>query len=821
MIFAAPSNLVSFEGVEFQTIAASGKRRNASQILAKTTMTSASRVAGFCAVVLSCLAIGSPLLAGEDAPEKSKVGESVADFTLGDFRGKEVTFSAEAKGKTAIVAFLGTECPLAKLYAAKLVELAKKNADKNVVLFGVMSNQQDSQAEIAHFAKTHEIEFPLLRDAGNVVADQFAAQRTPEVFLVDSHGKIRYAGRIDDQHTYGIVGPKVKQNYLVDALESLIAGKEIATTFAEPVGCHIGRVLKPTGDATVTYSKHIAPIFQNRCVQCHREGEIAPFAMTNYQESVGWAEMIAEVVSENRMPPWSADPKYGHFANNTSLSKEEKEQILHWVSAGAPEGDPKDLPAPREFPTDWRIGKPDLVIQMADKPFDVPAEGEVKYQHFVVDPRFTEDKWIQAAECRAGNRTVVHHIIVATRPPSGKATATNDSLDSEWLTASAPGSRPLVLPTGLAKFVPAGSRIIFQLHYTPNGKAAQDMSSVALKFADPATVKKEVATVQAINQRFKIPPKASNHRVEAQYRFEKDCNLLALFPHMHLRGKSFRYTAVYPDGKEEILLDVPRYDFNWQNGYEYAEAKKMPAGTRMVCVAHYDNSEENLANPNPNDTVRWGDQTWEEMMIGYFDVTLTDQDLSKKVAKVNRKDAFLKAYAEAKPVVDDGLKQAAKAAPASADEFRVFATAAKKLLPQVDRICLSAVEGDALEVVRANPDPGPTRAGAGFKVENAKVGGVMLHLAELAQKDKTVIYPQTMEVKAPDFRMLSRRFASSVHVPVVVDGKKGTLNFWSSDADAFPVEAISLMEEMAKPMTSEGAKPASDKPASSAETGAK
>lgn len=751
------------------------------------------------APLLLCIAAilaSHPAAGDEPKSENGKVGQSPGDFALGDFRGKEVKFSEVAKDKTVIVAFLGTECPLVKLYSSKLAELSKKYADKNVVVLGVMSNQQDSQAEIAHFAKAQGIEFPLLRDAGNVVADQFGAERTPEVYLLDASGKIRYRGRIDDQHTYGIVGPKLKQDYLIAALDALLVGKEVATTYAEPVGCHIGRVLKPTGDLTVNYSKHIAPIFQNRCVNCHREGEIAPFALTNYQESVGWAEMIAEVVTENRMPPWGADPKYGHFANDTSLTKEDKDQILRWVEAGAPEGDPKDLPAPKTFPTDWRIGEPDLVVKMADKPFDVPAEGEVKYQYFVVDPKFTEDKWIQAAECRAGNAAVVHHIIIAVRPPAGRATATNESLDSEWLTASAPGSRPLMLPTGLAKFIPAGSKIIFQMHYTPNGKAQQDISSVALKFADPKTVKKEVATQQAINQRFAIPPKESNHRVQSQYRFEKDSNLLAMFPHMHLRGKAFRYTAVYPDGKEEILLDVPKFDFNWQNGYEYAEPKFMPAGTRMVCVAHYDNSENNLANPNPNETVRWGDQTWEEMMIGYFDVTLADQDLTKKVAKVNRKELFLKAYAESKPEVSADLKAAAPKAASTADDFAKFAAAVKGLLPQVDRICLNTTDGgDSLEILQANPDPGPTRAGAGFKIANVK-----LHLSELANKDKTTVYPQTSDVKAQDFRLLSRRFASSVHVPITVNGKRASLNVWSGDADAFPPEAVSLIEEIAKAM---------------------
>lgn len=735
----------------------------------------------------------APLYASaEETAERGKVGDVVADFTLGDFRGKELRFSEAAKGKVAVVAFLGTECPLAKLYAPRLVEIAQKYAGKNVVMFGVMSNQQDSQAEIAHYAKSHGIEFPLLRDAGNVVADQFGAERTPEVFLVDAEGKIRYRGRIDDQHTYGIVGPKVKQNYLVDAIEAVLAGREVAVATTQPVGCHIGRVLKPTGDATVTYSKQIARIFQNRCVECHRPGEIAPFALTNYQESVGWAEMIAEVVSENRMPPWHANPEYGHFVNDAGLTKEEKEQILHWVRAGAPEGDPSDLPPPKEFPTDWRIGTPDVVIQMADKPFNVPAVGEVAYQYFVVDPKFTEDKWIQAAECRAGNRSVVHHIIVAVRPPAGRAVASHESLDSEWLTASAPGSRPLMLPTGMAKFIPAGSKLIFQMHYTPNGSPQQDLSSVAFKFADPKTVKKEVATQQAVNQRFRIPPHANNHRVEARYVFEKDSLLLAMFPHMHLRGKSFRYTAYYPDGTEEILLDVPRYDFNWQNAYEYGEPKRMPAGTRMVCVAHFDNSEENLANPAPNEEVRWGDQTWEEMMIGYFDVALADQDLTQRSAAGSRKAEFLKAYAEKKATVDDALKEVAAKAASDADAFRDFATAVRNILPQVDRVCLSTANGDELELMYANPDPGPFRGGAGFRVRNPN-----LQLNELAQKEKVTVYASTAEVATPDFRLLSRRFASSAHAPVLIKGKKSSLNFWSSEANAFPPEAIKLIEEIA------------------------
>jgi peroxiredoxin/mono/diheme cytochrome c family protein len=574
----------------------------------------------------SAAVIGLPRVASaaEREAAASPIGRRIDDFQLADFRGREWSLRDFRDNKVVVVLFLGTECPLVRLYAPKLAELSERYAERGVAFLAINANCQDSITEMDHFARVHKIAFPMLKDAGNVVADRFGAERTPEVFVLDAERKVRYHGRIDDQYTYGLQRPTLTRDYLPEAIQALLDGKQVESPETEVVGCHIGRVLAADESSEVTYANQISRIFQKRCVECHREGQIAPFALTSYDEVVGWAEMIDEVVRQQRMPPWHANPEYGEFSNDARLSDEEKELIYAWVEAGAPRGDPAQLPPPRKFTHGWRIGQPDEIIYMDDEPFDVPPTGEVKYQHFFVNPGWKEDRWIKAAECQPGNRAVVHHIIVASRGAGGKDSA--HGLKSDWIAAMAPGSVPLMLEPGYAKFVPAGSTLIFQLHYTPNGTPQKDRSRVGFIFADPPEVKHVVGTDKAANRRFKIPAGDDNYEVKATYTFRHDALLLHLFPHMHLRGKSFRYTAIYQDGREdEILLDVPRYDFNWQNGYALAEPKLMPKGTQIRCTAHFDNSEDNLANPDPTIDVGWGDQTWDEMMIGYFDLATVEE----------------------------------------------------------------------------------------------------------------------------------------------------------------------------------------------------
>jgi peroxiredoxin len=566
------------------------------------------------AVIGLILSVALPAQAGE-----SPLGRHVANFQLPDVAGTQRALDDYRDSKLIVLAFLGTECPLAKLYGPRLAKLAEEYEPQGVTFIGVNANLQDSNEEIAAYAQTHAIQFPMLRDSGNTLADAVGAERTPEVFVLDAERKIRYRGRIDDQYGVGFVRGEPLRNDLKLALDELLAGKEVSTPTTDAVGCHIGRVKKPQSNALVTYSKQVARILQNRCVECHREGEIAPFALTDYEEVVGWAETIEEVVRDERMPPWHASEEYGRFENDRRMPDEEKNAIYAWVRAGAPEGDRNDLPEPRTWVTGWQLPRePDFVAPITDKPYRVRADGALRYQYFQIDPGFTEDKWVDAIEIQPGNRAVVHHVLMF----AGKEDDARDLRGGAhgYDAIFVPGQRVKSYPTGMARRIAAGSRLIFQVHYTPNGSEQFDQSRVGMTFVDPKSVEHEVRTASAVNTEFRIPARDAAYRVEsASPRLPANARLLALMPHMHLRGKSFFYEAILPGGERKPLLEVPRYDFNWQTAYRLAEPMDLPAGTRFHCEAHFDNSDANPNNPDPNKNVRWGEQTWDEMMIGYYD----------------------------------------------------------------------------------------------------------------------------------------------------------------------------------------------------------
>jgi hypothetical protein len=393
-------------------------------------------------------------------------------------------------------------------------------------------------------------------------------------------------------------------------------------------------VARPKADATVTYGKHVTHIIQKHCQECHRPDQIGPMARLTYKDAAAWAESIKEVVLAGRMPPWHADPHVGTFANDRTLPKEDRDTLLAWIDQGCPEGDRRDLPPPREFPNTWRIGMPDLVLTMKDE-FKVPAKallGGVPYVYSIVARDFPEERWVQAAQARPGNRAVVHHIIAYVRPPDKRGRDRFDGIGDGFLVAFAPGDLPATFPAGMAKRIPKGSTIFFQIHYTPNGTEQSDRSSVGLVFAKEPPAH-EVHTSSVAQSRFVIPPGAANHRVDSTKTFAKDAVILSMNPHMHLRGKSFEYRVVFPDGRKETLLSVPKYDFNWQTNYCLAKPLAVPAGTKIECTAHFDNSADNPNNPDPTKAVRWGDQTWEEMMIGFVDYYYVDKGGAKKTGE--------------------------------------------------------------------------------------------------------------------------------------------------------------------------------------------
>ena len=565
-------------------------------------------------------------------PDGLLIGRKISEFSLKDFRGHEHSLRDLQNKKLIIAFFAGTECPLAKLYGGRLQKLADEYSEHGVAVIGICSNAQDSLSDIGHYADKHDISYALLKDMRNEVADQFGATRTPQVFVLDQDRTIRYCGRIDGQFTFGtgvgLSAPAPKRHDLKVALDELLEGKEVSVPVTEVKGCLIGRERKVVDDATVTYTNQISRLFQKQCIECHREGQIGPFVLDDYHEASGWGEMIAEVIEEQRMPPWHANPAYGKFSNEKRLTDEEKQLVYRWVEDGCPEGDPSDLPPAQKYHEGWYMPRqPDQVFYISDERVDVKAEGVEDYRYYEMDPGFTEDKWVSIAECMPDNRAVVHHIIVYIREPGAKRIG---SRKFRFLVGYAPGTRSWSgAKPGWARKIPAGSKLVFQMHYTPIGSPQTDRSSVGLIFCDKEEVEYQTFTTNVSNHRLKIPPHAENYRVLARKTFDRDTMLLSMFPHMHIRGKAFRYELNLPDGSSEILLDVPRYDFNWQNSFVLEEPKVIPKGAELLCTAYFDNSENNLANPNPDETVRWGDQTWEEMMIGWYDVARPVSDMEE------------------------------------------------------------------------------------------------------------------------------------------------------------------------------------------------
>ncbi|MGN6547828.1 MAG: redoxin domain-containing protein [Aureliella sp.] len=571
----------------------------------------------------TCLLIGSALKT--EADEQPPFRKAIPPFELPSAEGG--TLALPDGAQVVVVCFLGTECPLARQYAPRLQKIADQLEQRGVEVIGIDSNLQDSAAEVQNFRQANNIRFPIGMDYDQKVAGLFGAERTPEVFVLDSRRIVRYRGRIDDQYLPGLAKPRASVSELAEALDDLLAGRPVRVERTEAVGCLIGKPNrdksgrdksgrdKDSGD--VTYTGQIARVFNDHCIECHRSGEIGPFAMTDYDELRGWGDMIVEVIDEGRMPPWHAAPGHVAIRNARSMPEADKQLVRDWVSAGMPYGEVSELPPIPASGSEWHLPrKPDLELTMRERPFQVPAEGTVEYQYFVVDPHITEDRWVSAAQVIPGNPGVVHHAIVFIRPPDGV-----EFRGVNWLTAYVPGQRHSPLPTGTARRIPAGSKFVFQMHYTPNGQPQEDNTRVGMVFVDAESVQNELITLMALNQEFEIPPHAERHAVSARVpHLPAGGQLLAVSPHMHVRGKSFQLFSRRGDQKQ-LLLDVPRYDFNWQHTYELARPLLLDSIDGLEIEAAFDNSSSNPVNPDPNATVTWGDQTWEEMAVAFFEVS--------------------------------------------------------------------------------------------------------------------------------------------------------------------------------------------------------
>ncbi|MCA9100451.1 MAG: thioredoxin family protein [Planctomycetales bacterium] len=775
------------------------------------------RVPVFIACALVALSTARFAAAGGPSRDESAaaLGRRIDDFALPDDLGRRFALGDFAEAPLVVVVFLGVECPLAQLYAPQLAELNERFAPAGVTFLAVDSNRQDSLAELAHFARQHELGFPLLKDAGAKVAQQFGAVRTPQAFVLDRQRVVRYVGRIDDRFGFqdglGYQRPQADREDLAVAIDELLAGGQVSVPVTRAPGCLIGRVLPANEQSPVTYARQISRLFARHCLECHRDGEVAPFAMTSYEEVAGWAPMIAEVVGQRRMPPWHAEEPRGQFIGERRLSTDEVELVERWVAEGAPLGDPAELPVELpeevEFADGMRLDAADRVIAMSEKPFTVPARGLIDYQYFLVDPGFSQEAWVQMAECVAGNRRVVHHIIVFVVPPetdtsdieAGTASPTSDLVTGAGvtiLTGFSPGMQPWVFPAGTALHVPAGSKLVFQMHYTPAGSPQQDLSSVRLVLADPAHVERSVTTGQAFDIGLKVPAGACDHRVEATHEFTRDTLIYALNPHMHLRGKSFRFELEHDDGRRELLLDVPRYDFNWRPSYYFVQPRLVAKGSRLCCTAVYDNSAENLANPDPTIDVAWGTQTTDEMMIGWF-IGTTDV-AGGRTGEATRTAQFVKAAGEAGGKLPATLRQAARTALANNRQFEAFGEQLAASFPQVDRADVVMLDGDQMEVMRLAQSPVICIA---LGSERRRFSTQRQRLAVYALGSATAVHDRDAATILPPLSETAAPVRSSVHVPMTVNRRRCVVNFWSRDAEAFPGRAVAMLEEIAAEMS--------------------
>lgn len=535
--------------------------------------------------------------------------------------GKSVDL-ATMRGKPLVLVTTSATCPVCRKYGPALASFSKSVKNANVVFVNPMANE--SRAEIDQMVKNAGLTSPYLLDPSQKLARALGTRTTTEVFVFDSKLTLQYRGAFDDQYHVTGTKPKPTQNYVIDALAAVAKGNTVKVAMTDAPGCVLDLSPEPV-EEKIVYTRDIAKIVNEKCITCHRDGGGGPFALNTYESLKGRSGMMKHVLSNKLMPPWFADDKPSKdskWKEEKALTPEQLATFTKWFETGMATGDKKDLPTPPKFDTNWHIGPPDIKIQIP-APIKVAADGVMPYQYRTVTAEVPVDRYIQSMEIRPTDPTVVHHVLVFLDTPE-RAKMTNAQREFQELTDAksffagyVPGQTYVVYPPGFAKHLPKGSKFRFQIHYTPNGKATTDQVTLGLKYATEP-VKNEVRTNAMLRFNFAIPPGAERHEVVAENRIGVDGYLMAFMPHMHVRGTAARY-ELQENGEFKRLLNIPRYDFNWQLRYELKQPIPITAKDRMRFTAWYDNSTKNVANPDPTATVRWGDQTFEEMMLGYFE----------------------------------------------------------------------------------------------------------------------------------------------------------------------------------------------------------
>jgi mono/diheme cytochrome c family protein len=558
------------------------------------------------------IAFVSVLLGAGMAPaDEVKIGARIDDLRFKDIRYLARSLADFGDKKAYALVFVDSDCPLAQKYMPVLDRLERQYREKGVQFVAVNSGPHDTVVAMAAQAVEFGVEFPFVKDSDCRVADALGVTRTPEVAVLDGKRVLRYRGRIDDRYRTGGQRKEPTRNDLAEALDAVLAGKPVEPATTPVDGCVIARPAANAGDKPVTYADHVAPILREHCQGCHRPNTAAPFPLLTYEQAKAKARTVAEAVGDGRMPPWFAVPRDGDLIRHKSLSAAERETVARWVATGMTRGDDSRLPKPPEAKVGkWLIGEPDLVL--TSTPFELPKEGDIPYKYVIFPHVFQADTWIQGVQILPDVTRAVHHANLAYFKLGESFN------ESNFLTGIVPGGEPSTVDGGVASLIPKGSVLGLQVHFVATGKSEKVSMSVGLKYA-AGKVERRLRNMLFEDKKYSIPPGAPAYAVKVERMLPADAVGIALFSHMHVRGKAMSFTAHTPDGKTERLLTIPNYNFEWQIPYRWEPGKKvLPKGTRLECVALYDNSPFNPYNPDPTKTVKDGPQTYHEMMNGFL-----------------------------------------------------------------------------------------------------------------------------------------------------------------------------------------------------------
>lgn len=557
-----------------------------------------------------------------------------------DLAGKTVPLvENERRAGTAFV-FISTECPIARQYIPELNRIAASPAAEKVPLLGVLSDRSLSRADAKKFVDEFKIEFRVIFDATGELADMFGPTHVPQAFVVNPNSEIVYRGRIDD--LYAAIGkrrPEASTHDLLDAMTALGEGKKIEVAATETIGCTLQSRNSQPADNEVTYDRHIAPVLFAHCAECHRPGEVGPFSLLTYEDASKRADFLVEITSAGTMPPWKAELGHGEFLDERRLTEREIALIKAWAAAGMPRGNEADLPPQPEFPTGWRLGTPDVVLE-APSAVTVPPDGGDIFHHWVMPIDIPEDKTLVGIEFRPGNPSVVHHAIIGldttggsrrrdeeTPEPGYRSSGSIEGSMSAFLGVWTPGMTPRFYPEDVGYRIPQKADVLLQLHLHPRGKEEADQSRIGLYFADKPKEKLKTQSMLVTGSLVvAIPPGETRHKISTSFTLPVELTLNSVFPHLHLIGKEVKVTAVYPSGETESLIWIKDWNFYWQDAYVYKDPKVLPKGTKVEIEAWYDNSAENPFNPSkPPKPVLFGNDSDEEMCFVLFQTTSDEE----------------------------------------------------------------------------------------------------------------------------------------------------------------------------------------------------